>query len=535
MVQQRRGGPPADAGSSTLEAHADSAAAAAVPGSQGVAVGGSAGVGIQCARDEDEKFKSRRREKNRKKQDRRNAPYDDEEYEETRQAETQRNWDRRRSELHRDARENRGDLERGAVTDNERLMRNMEATYENPGAVSGRSEARKHRDLRRFISLLRMLPDEKRGSGLRRSQRQGAFDEAQRTPLDTYGNPQDKYVGGHRAFDLFDLPAGRSRYAQPDHSEALTRPDGRFVIMHFNEKSDQLHLYEVDELLDLAERYADQAQRNVLSSGGRYCIRFAFNAADPEYEQAMLSYLFRHGTAIDRVEFGYDARNHFWREDYEGPRMEERLAEAPQNRDFLEWEEERTRGQRELEEEAKQRHEQAIRGSNLRRLDQGIEANWNARQRGPNDRRAQREGRQEYLIAQRERIAERDRIEAARLEEDDSNNQRARPPSPGGAGVAPLMSGSTDSRASAPEPGPATASPATSPSTPRDDTFDAVMRRRENWERREKEWLEKEKERGVERSTAPEPLMPRQRDLLGEKVPRKDDEALGETEDAAAS
>jgi hypothetical protein len=286
VVQQRRGGgsPSLDEGS-RLEQAADRAAAQIVDGSGKVAVAGAAGPGVMCQAedDEEEAAASPRRSEKQKTQ--------------------QRKQERAAAGM-----EGRS-LSQAAA---QRELRALETSYRQPSAEQ-RSLKRKARDLERFRRLLKLAG----GTQLEKNQRQGAFDELQRTPTTTAGKPQTKHVAGGKQLPGQELRAGRDPYAQPDYSILKRRKDGSIERAHVNLKSDQIDARTSAQARATARAYVAQAVRNSrhLQTGDTIVISFA-RTPSSDVQEEMKREFFREGSPVGELRFGTTTHR---RKDYTPP------------------------------------------------------------------------------------------------------------------------------------------------------------------------------------------------------------------------
>jgi hypothetical protein len=271
VVQQRRGGlPPPLTANAPHEQAADRAAAAAVGGAPGpVAVGGGTAVGVARQPEDDdpdpeaEKRERDKRRTQRRKQDRANAGKDEDQIADQRAR---------------------------------RERRKLEGDAAKPGAKS-RSDQRKLDALKRFDDVSKDINEPQ----LRKNQRKGAFDEAQRTPTQTAGKPQDKYVAGGSQLPDQDLRPGQDSYAQPDYSKQGAA-GGK---AHVNLKSDRVDKMTAGRARATAKRYTAQAIRNIrhLPQGDSIIIRYA-HTPNADAQRAILAEHFKSGSPISEVHFG---------------------------------------------------------------------------------------------------------------------------------------------------------------------------------------------------------------------------------------
>lgn len=192
------------------------------------------------------------------------------------------------------------DLDQLAGAEAERELRALESEYRQEGAQQ-RSVARKAADLERYRKLLTRIP----GTSLEKSQRQGAFDELQRTPATTAGKPQDKYVAGGRQLPGQELRPGRDSYAQPDYSMYRRDAQGNLVRIHVNLKSDDLNKLSPAQARARGVAYHDQAVRNSghLAEGEGIVISFAQNPSK-DVQEAINQQLFKPASPVKEVRYG---------------------------------------------------------------------------------------------------------------------------------------------------------------------------------------------------------------------------------------
>jgi hypothetical protein len=282
VVQQRRGGgPPSPEASSRLEQAADQAATQAVDGRGMVAVAGAAGPSVMCQPEEEEESKAASRQQQKLRTQQRERERATAGVEESAQSQAEA----------------------------ERELRALEESYRQPGAQQ-RSVKRKAADLERFRRLLQRAG----GTSLEKNQRQGAFDELQRTPTTTTGAPQTKYVAGGEQLPEQELRAGRERYAQPDYSIVRRRSDGSFERVHVNLKSDRIDARTPAQARATARAYVEQAIRNSrhLPTGDTIVISFAVTPS-ADVQEVMRSEFFRPGSPVGELRFGtttYRAREY---------------------------------------------------------------------------------------------------------------------------------------------------------------------------------------------------------------------------------
>jgi molecular chaperone GrpE (heat shock protein) len=187
-----------------------------------------------------------------------------------------------------------------AASEAESELRALEREYRQAGAQQ-RSVARKAADLERFRKLLTRIP----GTTLEKSQRQGAFDELQRTPARTAGKPQGKYVAGGPQLPDQELRPGRDRYAQPDFSMYRRDARGNLVRIHVNLKSDDLNKLTPAQARARGIAYYDQAVRNSAHLKGGEEIVISFAQTPPkEVQEAINAQIFQRGTPVGQVRYG---------------------------------------------------------------------------------------------------------------------------------------------------------------------------------------------------------------------------------------
>jgi hypothetical protein len=274
VVQQRRGGAPAPNPyhHGPLEQAATRAAAQAATAGGIVAVEGSAGPGVMRHPDDKEERKRLRREREkqrtqRRKQERATAGKDP-------------------SQLSQEQAE--------------RKLRRLEESYKQPGAKS-RSLNTKEQGLKSYKKSLKQAG----GSQVRKNQRQGAFDELQRTPTTTSGKPQTKHVAGGPQLPGQELRPGEASYAQPDYSIVRRTSDGKFERVHVNLKSDQIDTRTPAKARSTARVYVEQAIRNSrhLAQGESIVISFAHRPTK-DVQDAMNREFFKEGSPVSEVRYG---------------------------------------------------------------------------------------------------------------------------------------------------------------------------------------------------------------------------------------
>jgi len=192
------------------------------------------------------------------------------------------------------------DFEQLSNEEAEHELRALEGSYREPGAQQ-RSAARKAADLERYRKLLTRVT----ATTLEKSKRQGAFDELQRTPTTTAGDPQTKYVAGGPQLPGQDLPTGRSSYAQPDYSVFRRRADGSLERIHVNLKSDDIAKLTPAQARGRARAYLDQALRNSrhLAAGETIIISFA-QTPSTEIQDEINREVFRAGSPVSEIRYG---------------------------------------------------------------------------------------------------------------------------------------------------------------------------------------------------------------------------------------
>ncbi|MGI8521630.1 MAG: eCIS core domain-containing protein [Actinomycetota bacterium] len=272
VVQQHRGGlPPNPDPDSPLERAAKRAATRTAEGGS-ISVEGTAAPGVmrESDDDDDDEPSPREREKRRTQQ-------------------------RKRERARAGKQESQLSQEEA-----ERELRALEASYRQPGA-NQRSVKRKTEDLKRFQKLLKIAG----GPQLGKNQRQGKFDELQRTPSKTSGAPQTKHVAGGPQLPGQELRPGQDPYAQPDYSVVRRNKDGTFQRLHVNLKSDQIDLQTPAKARATARAYVDQAIRNSrhLAEGEGIIISFA-RSPTKDVREAMAAEFFKQGSPVSEVRFG---------------------------------------------------------------------------------------------------------------------------------------------------------------------------------------------------------------------------------------
>ena len=293
VVQQGRGGAAVTSlnGRGPLEDAAERAATRALDGGGPVAVAGASAPGLMC-------------QPNKKGRGR----FDDEEDEPSPREKEKEKTQQRKRERARAGRQETQITQAEA----ERELRALEKSYKEPGAQT-RSLKTKTADLKRFQRLLKLAG----GTRLEKSQRQGAFDELQRTPTTTAGAPQTKHVAGGEQLPDQELRAGKDKYAQPDYSVYRRRKDGTLERVHVNLKSDQIDLQTPAKARATARAYLAQAVKNSrhLPEGEGIVISFA-RAPAKEVQEEMKHELFKKGSPIVEVRFGTATHK---RKDYKPP------------------------------------------------------------------------------------------------------------------------------------------------------------------------------------------------------------------------
>ena len=191
-------------------------------------------------------------------------------------------------------------------------MRALEESYRQPGAQQ-RALKTKEQDIKRFKVLLKRAG----GPQVHQNQRQGAFDELQRTPTKTLGKAQTKHVAGGPQLPGQDLRPGKDRYAQPDYSVVRRRRDGTLERVHVNLKSDQIDMRTPAKARATARAYVAQAIRNSrhLASGEKIIISFA-HTPNKDVQEEMKREFFKAGSPVGEVRFGTTTHK---RENYKPP------------------------------------------------------------------------------------------------------------------------------------------------------------------------------------------------------------------------
>lgn len=192
------------------------------------------------------------------------------------------------------------DLDQLIAAEAESELRALEESYRQPGAQQ-RSPATKAADLERFRKLLTRIP----GKPLDKSKRQGAFDELQRTPTATAGEPQTKWVAGGEETEGQTLTPGRTSYAQPDYSIYRRLPDGTLVRLHVNLKSDNLLALSEAQAAGRARGYLAQATRNSRHLPDNETIVISFSQTPPpKIQEAMNGVFFSPRSPVSQVRYG---------------------------------------------------------------------------------------------------------------------------------------------------------------------------------------------------------------------------------------
>jgi len=171
------------------------------------------------------------------------------------------------------------------------------------GEYVNRSPKNKSRLLREFKAAVkgadaRQLPKIK-------NKMTGDFDEAVRTPANRrVGDPQAKHVAGLTG-ELFDLPTGRSSYAQPDYSVQIETPQGGRVRAHVNLKAHNLMEITPAQARGIAGSVLTQARNNAFHLPANEPIIISFAETPPrELQNIIRDRLLVNGSPIIEVRFG---------------------------------------------------------------------------------------------------------------------------------------------------------------------------------------------------------------------------------------
>jgi hypothetical protein len=283
VVQQRRGGTALDGGTRpSLESDAATAADAVANGAFQVTISGASSAGVMLDGDDPRKRKSR---------DRRDDDEGGHEKKSARDAEKRSTQERKQQRA--SAGKDDAQLSRERA---DRKVRALETDAKAPGAKQ-RAAATKQAAQKRYGRAM----ENASGTQLQKNQRTGDFDEAQRTPTKTAGNPQDKYVAGGPEVPGQELRPGIEHYTQPDYSQY--RPGGGKA--HVNLKSNKIHQQTPAKARATAKYNTKQAIRNAehLPAGDSITLSYS-HTPSPAVKQAILEQHFGTDNPINEVRFG---------------------------------------------------------------------------------------------------------------------------------------------------------------------------------------------------------------------------------------
>jgi hypothetical protein len=286
VVQQRRGGSRVDGATRPpLESDAATAADAVASGASRVNVNGASSAAVMLDRDDARKKKSRDRLED-----------DDGGYEKKSQRDAAKRSTQERKQQRASAGKEDAQLSRERA---DKKVRGLERDAKAPGAKH-RATATKQKDLKRYGRA----QENASGTQLEKNQRSGAFDEAQRTPSNTAGKPQDKYVAGGPEVPGQELRPGMDRYTQPDYSIYRT-VGGKTERLHVNLKSNKIHLQTPAKARATAKYNTDQAIRNSAHLPADESIIISYgHTPSPAVKQAILEQHFGTENPISEVRFG---------------------------------------------------------------------------------------------------------------------------------------------------------------------------------------------------------------------------------------
>ncbi|MCY7355851.1 MAG: DUF4157 domain-containing protein [Lysobacter sp.] len=299
VMQQTRGGAAQSSfdGTGPLEQAADRAASQAIQGGGTIEVGGASAPAPMCDPDDDKRRKQQRLRR------------DDDAGNDVSPRQEEKDKTQQRKQERATAGKQESQLTKAQA---EQELRALENSYKQPGATK-RSPKRKTEDLKRYQKLLKLAS----GSQLEKNQRQGAFDELQRTPATTAGKPQTKHVAGGPQLKGQELRAGKDHYAQPDYSLYRRKADGTLERVHVNLKSDQIDMQTPAKARATARTYVNQAIKNSrhLANGESIIISFA-RTPSKEVQEGMKREFFAEGSPVSEVRYGTTTHK---RADYKPP------------------------------------------------------------------------------------------------------------------------------------------------------------------------------------------------------------------------